>query len=772
MNVDIFAQHAEAAQQHAALLCQRARDGAPPHLLLAAQDAFAKALADLRTATRDLQHGVAQRAQIEHALRESEERFRSLVQNSSDIITVLGADGTIIYESPSVKSILGYEPTDLIGQNAFALIHPDDQFLVFDVLAAALETPDTALQVEYRCRHRDGSWRYLESVGTNRIERPTISGVVVNSRDITDRKQVEQALRESEERFRQIAEHIQDVLWMTDLEQDQAIYVSPAYEVIWGRASAQLRTEPLAWFDAVHPDDRAHVRAVIDVQWRGTYETEYRIVRPNGEVRWIWARAFPIHNHHGQVYRVAGIAKDITERKQAEAQLQHQALHDALTALPNRALLMDHLRQAVARSKRHPGYAFAVLFFDLDRFKKINDSLGHVVGDQLLIAIARRLEACLRPNDTVARLGGDEFVILIDGLADRSDATQVADRVQHSLALPFHLNGHDIVITTSIGIALSTTAEYTHPQDLLRDANIAMYRAKAAGKARYAVFDQAMHAHDVAVFQLEGELRRAITRGEFEVYYQPIVALGNGDMIGMEALLRWHHPTRGVVLPATFIQLAEETGLILPLGDWMIRTVCAQMQAWHAAYGFPLFAAVNLSARQFQRADLSTNIARMLAEAGLEAHYLKLELTESSLIDQSKVVTETLHALRTMGVHLLIDDFGTGYSSLSYLKQFPIDTLKIDQSFVRGVTTDADDAAIVTATIAMAHSLHHSVVAEGVETLEQIAWLRAHGCDAIQGYIAGAPVPAAEIARQFELRALAALPDTRAHRPAALPTGT
>ncbi len=742
MNVDKFVQQVEAVHQHGAALRQRAREAAPPHLLDAAYDAFCAALAELDAAKHDLLHGIVQRSHVEHALRESEERFRSLVQNSSDIITVLGADGTIVYESPSIERILGYHPTELIGHNVFALVHPDDQFVAHNALARALQTPDGPHYLQCRFLHRDGSWRYLESVGANRLDWPMISGIVVNSRDITDRWQAEQALRDEEERFRQLAEHIQDALWMKDVQQNRLIYISPAYNNIWGRSSEQLLADHAAFFDFIHPEDRARVRAIIAQQRHSTYEVEYRIVHPHGDIRWIWERAFPIRNAQGEVYRIAGIAKDITERKRSEAQLHHQALHDALTGLPNRALFMNHLKQALARHKRHPEYAFAVLFFDLDRFKQVNDSLGHPVGDQLLVGIAQRLASCLRPNDTVARLGGDEFVILLDGLTGVTDATQIADRIQHSLAQPFHLNGHDIVTTTSIGIALSTTTAYTHPQDLLRDANIAMYRAKAGGKARYAVFDQAMHAYAVALFHLERDLRRAVERHEFDVHYQPIVSLANGQVLGVEALLRWQHPERGTVLPSTFIHLAEETGLIVPIGDWMMRTVCAQTRAWQIAHQRSLFVAINLSARQFQHTDLSANIGDILADVGFDAQYLKLELTESSLIERPDMVATTLQALRNMGVHLLIDDFGTGYSSLSHLKHFPIDTLKIDQSFVRGITTNADDAAIVTATIAMAHSLHRTVIAEGVETHEQIAFLQKHGCDAIQGYVVGPPMPA------------------------------
>ncbi len=742
MNGDRLSQQFEIVRQRADVLVQRSREASPQHqaALTAACEELRSTLDELEAAKEELLHSLVERARVEQALRESEARFRSLVQNSSDVITVLGADGTIIYESASIERILGYTAAELTGKNAFALIHPEDLPAVLQIFNQVLQAADSPLHAEYRFQHRDGSWRYLESTGTNLLNVPTISGLVINSRDVTDRNRIEQALRESEERFRQLAENIHEVFWMTDVERNQLIYVSPAYEQVWGRTTQSLRENPASYLDMIHPEDRLYVRHTLEDQRRGTYNKEYRIVRPNGDIRWIWDRAFPIRNHHGEIYRIAGIAEDITERKQTEAQLVHHAMHDVLTQLPNRALFMTHLEHALARTKRHTSYAFAVLFCDLDRFKNINDSLGHLLGDQVLVESAYRLAQCLRPNDIVARFGGDEFVVFLDAISTIDEATDIADRIQQSLAVPFQLNGHELVITTSIGIVMSTTTEYASPQDLLRDSNIAMYQAKALGKARHAVFDHTMYAHAIASFQLEADLRHAIERQEFRLRYQPIVSLHSGTVVGVEALLRWEHPERGTIMPSHFIQVAQETGLILRIEEWVLRMACAQAKAWHVEQQVPLFVTVNLSAQQFEHADLSARIEQILAETGLDPQHIKLELPESSLMDHQDAVAATLQQLRMTGCHLLIDDFGTGYSSLSRLKLYPIDTLKIDQSFVRGIATNPNDAAIVVATIVMAHSLNLTVVAEGVETEQQVSFLRQHRCDFIQGYLIGSPM--------------------------------
>ncbi|WP_250121460.1 EAL domain-containing protein [Chroococcidiopsis sp. CCMEE 29] len=438
------------------------------------------------------------------------------------------------------------------------------------------------------------------------------------------------------------------------------------------------------------------------------------------------------------------LQSEIIERKIVEAKLIHDAFHDSLTSLPNRALFMDRLGRAVERAKRHKNYFFAVLFLDLDRFKLVNDSLGHHSGDQLLIAIARRLEACLRPGDTVARIGGDEFTILLDDIKAANVATQVAERIQKELFLPFNLNENEVFTTVSIGIALSTKG-YDQPEDLLRDADVTMYRAKALGKARYEVFDTTMHTKAVELLQLENDLQRAIQRQEFRIDYQPIVSLKNGRVNGFEALLRWRHPERGLVSPSEFIPVAEETGLIVPLGWWVLREACRQTRAWQDYFvaTSPLTISVNFSAKQFSQPYLVERIEQILQETELDAHCLKLEITESVIMGNAESAAAILLRLRMLGVQLYIDDFGTGYSSLSYLHRFPIDALKIDRSFVTRMGSDNENLEIVRTIMTMAHNLKMHVVAEGVETAEQLAQLRALQCEYGQGYLFSKPLPLA-----------------------------
>ncbi len=442
------------------------------------------------------------------------------------------------------------------------------------------------------------------------------------------------------------------------------------------------------------------------------------------------------------------LEKEIAERKWTEEQLMRSAFYDTLTGLPNRALLMDRLGILIRHAERQNDYLFAVLFLDLDRFKVINDSLGHIFGDQLLIAIARRLEACLRPGDTVARFGGDEFVILLDGITDVSDAALISERIQNEIKLPFDLEGQREVFTTaSIGIALNNIG-YDRPEDILRDADTAMYRAKALGKARHEVFDPSMHSCAVGLLHMEAELRRAVESNEFVLHYQPMLSLDSGRITGVEALLRWHHPKRGIIYPKEFIPVAEETGLIVPIGEWVLRTACMQQKAWRDA-GLPsLNVAVNLSARQFGHQSLTELLKEVLKETGVSAQDLTLEITESIAMKDIDFSIKTLKELRSMGIKISIDDFGTGYSSLAYLQSFPISTLKIEQSFVKDILSHSDKALrIVAAIIAMATSMKLKVVAEGVETEEQLEFLHSQGCVEIQGHLFSQSVTAEEITK-------------------------
>jgi diguanylate cyclase (GGDEF)-like protein len=420
-------------------------------------------------------------------------------------------------------------------------------------------------------------------------------------------------------------------------------------------------------------------------------------------------------------------------------QLARQAFRDPLTSLPNRALFMDRLSHALTRTERR-GEHLAVLFLDLDRFKVVNDSMGHGVGDQLLIGVSQRLAACLRPEDTIARLGGDEFAILLEDVKDHKAPTSVADRLTAELQQPFLVEGREVVITVSIGIAISTARRMT-PEDILRDADLAMYHAKGKGKARYEIFDKSMNAPAQERMDLELDLRNAVARGEFVLHYQPIVELPSGRITEVEALVRWKHPQRGLLFPGDFVGLSEETGLIVPLGRWVLHEACRQTRQWQlASPATKLAISVNLSARQLQQPGLVEEIGAVLRETRLDAGSLRLEITETVVMHDAPTTLAKLEALKALGVQLAIDDFGTGYSSLGYLKRFPVDTLKIDRSFVKGIGGDAEDSAIVRAVITVAKSLNLSVTAEGIETAEQLEHLRSLGCDHGQGYFFAKPL--------------------------------
>ena len=454
------------------------------------------------------------------------------------------------------------------------------------------------------------------------------------------------------------------------------------------------------------------------------------------------------------------------ELEESREHFRHVAFHDTLTDLPNRALLINHLQLSMDRVRRHPNHLFALLFLDLDRFKNINDSLGHVAGDQLLTSIARRLEECLRPSDTVARLGGDEFAILLDGLEDYNDAIRVAERAQKELSRPLCLNGHEVYTTASIGITLSTIG-YEHPENILRDADTAMYHAKEKGKARYELFDAVMHARAVARLQLENDLRRAVGREEMMVYYQPIVALDTGKLAGFEALVRWQHPQRGFVSPSDFIAIAEETGLIVELGRLVLQEACRQMRAWQLAHPLRkgLSISVNLSGKQFTQPNLIDQIKEILLETGLDPHSLKLEITESVVMENAEIAKSMLMQLRSLGVKLSIDDFGTGYSSLSYLHRFPVNTLKIDRSFIGDMSLGDENMEIVRTIMTLASNLGMDVVAEGVETEKQLAQLKEMKCEYGQGYLFSRALDAGAASALLQDERRAAAPYFAPHEP-------
>jgi diguanylate cyclase (GGDEF)-like protein/PAS domain S-box-containing protein len=683
---------------------------------------------------------ITERKLAEQALARREEHFRSLIENALDLITVIQPDGCVRYASPSAERVLGYEPDELLGRNLFELIHPDDLPSVRNALAEVLAHAGATRSAEYRFRHRDGRWRVLESIGKTFPEDAGTAAVVLNSRDVTERKQVQQALQDSQAFIEQVINTDPNLIFVTD-KGGNVTLVNQALANILGIMPGDLIDQTNALVRA--PGDAASESATMDEEVIATMREvvfDGPFTRPDGEIRWYHTIRKPLVRADGSVH-VLTISSDITERKHAEAQLLHDAFHDGLTGLPNRDLFMDRLRHAIERGKRHKEYLFAVVFLDLDRFKTINDSLGHLAGDQLLIGLAQRLQGCLRPSDAVARLGGDEFAILLDHITDVSDATRVAERIQQEFALPFDLDGHEVFTSASMGIALSVSV-YDQPEHVLRDADTAMYRAKALGKARYQLFDTAMHARAVAQLQLETDLRRAVERREFELHYQPIIALPTGALTGFEALVRWRHPTQGTVPTAQLIALAEETGMILSIGRWVMEQACRQLQLWRRK--FPahsgLTMSVNLSVKQFAHPELLEQIGQALRENGLDGKSLRLEITESVLLELSESVQGILARLRALGIQICMDDFGTGYSSLSNLHRFPVDVLKIDRSFIDKVDAGEEGSAIVRAILTLAKALGLTVVAEGVETEAQLAELRALRCDLAQGYLFARPL--------------------------------
>jgi diguanylate cyclase (GGDEF)-like protein/PAS domain S-box-containing protein len=518
---------------------------------------------------------------------------------------------------------------------------------------------------------------------------------------------------------------------------------------IYGREPQSFNASYEVFLSMLHPDDREHVVAVHQhaLETNSAYEMEERVVWPDGQVRTLASWGEVVADEEGRPLRMVGICWDITDRKTMEAQLVHGTLHDALTGLPNRSLLEDRLALAVRALARRE-QPLGLLFLDVDHFKIVNDSLGHDAGDALLVSVAERIAATVRPGDTVARFGGDEFVVVCEELASAGEALGLAQRIQDAVSAPLVVSGTELVVSVSTGIALTTDPE-TLPGSLLRDADSAMYNAKRSGRARSVVFADEMREQVIGRFETETQLRRALAEGQLRVHYQPILALAGsapGSVGAVEALVRWEHPTRGLVLPAEFVTIAEDTGLIVPLGEWVLEEACRQVVAWDVQ-GTRLSVSVNVSGVQITQPDVVSRVAAVLDRTGVDPSRVALEMTESVLMRDAEETLSVLRALKDLGVRLHVDDFGTGYSSLSYLKRFPVDAVKVDRSFVDGLANDPEDIAIVEAIISLAHTLGIEVIAEGVESLPQLQALQAMGCESAQGYLFSRPVPAQDVAR-------------------------
>jgi diguanylate cyclase (GGDEF)-like protein/PAS domain S-box-containing protein len=563
--------------------------------------------------------------------------------------------------------------------------------------------------------------------------------------------QMEKKLRESEERYALAARAANDGIWDWNLTSGD-VYYSPRWKALLGLAEELPIVSPQDWLERIHPEDIERLNLALSSHLEGitpSLECEYRMMHQDGAYRWMLCRGLALFDAQKKPFRLAGSQTDITTRKQIEAELIHRALHDELTGLPNRALFLDRLAMVFEHTRRSENKSAAVLFLDIDHFKVINDSLGHVNGDDLLKAFAQRMKQCLRTGDTVARFGGDEFALLIDRIQHEDEATLIAERIRLELQKPFSIQGLEIFTSASIGIAF-ITSHYQSIEDLMRDVDVAMYHAKYNGRARYEVFEASMYERSINRLQLEAEIRRGINNNEFILHYQPVFTLSSLELVGFEALIRWQHPLRGLLLPGEFIHVAEESGLIVPLGEWVLRTACTQAQAWYQLTHIPLKMAVNLSALQFNDRRLVQIVRSALEESGFDPSYLDLELTESVAMQNLEKTLEILKVFQEMGVSISIDDFGSGYSSLDHIRYLPTNTLKIDRSFIKEIKQE--DSAIVAAIITMAHQLQLKVIAEGVETENQLSILTRIQCDQVQGFFLGKGVPAETIQESILLK--------------------
>lgn len=734
-----------------------------------------------------LSEDITEHRRIEDALRESESRFQLIVETTPDLISVLDQHGCYRFVNSAYTRVLGYTTEQLIGRPTYEFIHPDDlpalvsrfRELVRDTFSGP--TPRTSTHdVVCRSRHADGHWIEVEArwqTLSNAVG--AMIGVLVISRDVTERRRSEAALRASQERFRSLVQNASDLVVITDAD-GMVRYASPAVERLLGYTPDEVTST--SGLNLVHPDDRAGVESLLRRRLARSGErevVEFRVRHRDGT----WRSVESVSSNLLGDPSVGGIVfniHDVTERKRLEEQLTHQAFHDPLTGLPNRALLLDRLEQALARAGRRAS-PIAVLLLDLDRFKVVNESLGHATGDQLLVQVGQRLASCLQPGDTIARLGGDEFLVLIDDVAERDDATTLAQRLLASFGVPFDLSGRTVHISASIGVVLGR-ARRARAADLLRDADIALYEAKAAGKNRAVQFAPSM-TRAARQLDLETGLREAIEHDQLKIDYQPIVDLRSGTVVALEALARWMHPVRGAIRPTEFIPIAEESGLIVELWKRIVEAACRQTLEWQRLRpdGPPLLISVNISPGHIQQPDLAGQVAAVLARTGLDPTRLMLEITENALLQDAGTALNSMRALKDLGVRLAIDDFGTGYSALSYLRRFPADSIKVDRSFVQEIPSDRGAAAICKAICTLGHALGMEVVMEGVERVEQLVGVRDLAADHAQGYYFARALPSDEVPDILPIGAFAAhvsgpnptsgpstAPDTpRAHAPPA-----
>jgi len=686
----------------------------------------------------------------EEALRFAEEKYRGIFENAVEGIFQSSPEGRYLSANPSLARLYGYDsPSHLIHSVRDISRDVYVDFATREKFLENMNRDGFVQGFEAKVRRRDGSVIWIaenaRKVCGNNGNTLFFEGTV---EDITARREAEDALRKSQERYSLAAQGSNGGLWEWDLQAD-TFYYSPRWASIVGVAVEELSTRPEEWWERTHPRDIDLLRQEMQSHLKGHtshFECEFRILHRDGTWRWVLSRGTALRDADGRPLRMAGSVEEVTSRKRVEEQLMQGSLYDGLTGFPNRALLLDRARRALVRSRKSTGTNYVgIILLDIDRFKLVNDSMGHDAGDELVVAVGQAIEECLNPRDTVARLGGDEFAILMEGYQDLSVFTRMAESALTRVALPIRLRGQELYVTMSAGIAISERTK-DQPEDMLRDAEAAMYKAKGQGKGRHMLYNPGMHEYAVAHLEMESSLRRAVEREEFRVYYQPILELEDGRLAGFEALARWQHPDKGIVSPAVFIPLAEESGLIVDIGRIVLRDSCRQLARWRREHpeAEELWISVNLSVKQFALPDIVDQVRSVLFETGIPGENLKLEITESVIMDNSADASQKVLGLKDLGIRLSIDDFGTGYSSLSYLHQFPFDALKIDRSFVMRLGDAPERAAIVRTIIQLAQNLGMETVAEGVETRFQLGGLRSMGCRYGQGYLFGKPAPGPE----------------------------
>ena len=677
---------------------------------------------------------VTERNRADRALRESKQRYHALVGDSYEAICLVDADGKITYLSPALHRMFGYEDEELLGRDGFALLHREDVSRIEELRHELLTRAGASVSFECRARMKSGEWRWLQGIAVNMLDDPGVSALVLNYRDVTHRRRAGQALRQGEN-----PGSVDDWVFEMDAE-GRFTYCSPAIERMIGYRADEVLGR--SFYDFYFPESREKVRQFFTrlVSARtGWTDLVQRLRSKDGSECFVESSAVARFDENGRFLGFRGTDRDVTSRTKFEQRVRYGSRQDPLTGLPNRIFFQERLASVLGRIARNgTGEQLAVLFIDLDHFKLINDTFGHSVGDNALQVIASMVRSIAGNEENVARVGGDELTVFLPGVDGLDEAKRIARRMFDAIAIPLALDGNQIHVSATIGIAMSPW-DGDNSAALVRNAEHAMHRAKELGRARIQHFTPEMRDEQAHRMAVESDLRRALTNGEFLLHYQPLYDAESRQMVGVEALIRWQHPSRGLLLPDAFIGIAERTGAIVPVGAWALRQACVDLQRLRAKLGRDLRVAVNLSARQLQEPELTETVRAIIEETGIDPQMLELEITESVAMQNAEATLATLRALKYMGVSLAVDDFGTGYSSLLYLTRFPIDTVKVDRQFVCNVTTDQSAAAVVEAIVALARSLRLKTVAEGVETIEQREFLALHRCAEMQGFLFARP---------------------------------